>query len=157
MSAAEKAQPVMKAIQDTLTELDATARLVSEFYDDGHGTAKKEMFQHVNDLIGHFEKVDGLRTELEGLRVPVDFLDHIDQLENSNPDLYTRYKANYLLEEKERKRRVAKDMQTIKEEILQEVAKGLDIPPTTQTMEAELTPAGVGDASATQDETAGAP
>ncbi|GBG26200.1 Mediator of RNA polymerase II transcription subunit 10 [Hondaea fermentalgiana] len=124
----------MKAIQDALAELDETARLVGEFYDDDKGTAQKEMFERVNNLIGHFEKVDGMRTQLDGLRVPVDFLDHLDQVENANPELYTRYKADYLLEEKERKRRVAKDMQTIKEEISAEMAKGLDkAPSATET------------------------
>lgn len=118
-------EPLVKLIEETINGIDAATALVNSFYDDEQGGAQKELFAELEALENRLAEMDSQRNILApfGDLIPLDLIDHIDRVENCNPDLYTRFKVDFLLEERLRLNRIVTDFQTVKNTIDENVQK----------------------------------
>uniref|UniRef100_A0A7S2RJS0 Mediator of RNA polymerase II transcription subunit 10 n=2 Tax=Mucochytrium quahogii TaxID=96639 RepID=A0A7S2RJS0_9STRA len=106
---------VVEEIEDVIRELEDMSTHIGAFIEHEEGSAEKTLFGHINSLVSKYEKIDGMRDTLNPGALPVDFLDHLDRLEQNHPDLYTRHKVDFCLEERERLRRITADIDVVKD------------------------------------------
>jgi len=120
-SNSESARGVMRKIQDALLEIDAAAHLVAGFSESNKGHS--ELFGHLDSLVDCLKEIEKENSKgaLASLRVPVDFLDHLDREKRCNPELYTAHKLDIAREELERKKRVTTDLRAMQDKIQEEL------------------------------------
>jgi hypothetical protein len=121
------ADPLVQLLEETLGGIEAAAGLVGAFYDDGQGGAQRELFEELHALERRLGELDKARDALAPLgdaaMVPLDLLDHLDRVDKCNPDVYSRHKLDFLLEEKLRLKRVKADFDAVCDVLSEEAAK----------------------------------
>lgn len=111
------AEGLLRALEDTVGTVEGLAELVGNFTEDSPGAAERELFKGLGNLTKQLNDVESKRDSLKGLgaaaMVPIDMLSHLDRVDKSNPDLYTKFKVDFAEEERLRLERMKSDFQAM--------------------------------------------
>mmetsp|Transcript_9670 Transcript_9670/g.17813 ORF Transcript_9670/g.17813 Transcript_9670/m.17813 type:complete len:150 (-) Transcript_9670:403-852(-) len=129
------AEPLIKVLEGAIAGLDNATDLLDNYYDDGNRGAEKELFGEIRNLESKVaaltKHADVLAPLGQAAMVPVDLIDHLDREDKSNPEIYTRHKIDFVLEEKLRLDRMASDLKLFSGALSEGQDSSSDLKPPT--------------------------
>ena len=118
------AAKLLESLERGIEDIESLQYLIKNFYDDGKGGAQNKMNELVHSLQ---ESIFSINRERDCLKeqgpngmVPIELLYHMDRVEQCNPELYTKHKVEFVLEEKLRAKRIHDDYNILREELLKQ-------------------------------------